>query len=146
MVDGVFYFDLDNTTGRYINRQLFEFEPWFLKEAVARGNDKDPEEMFDFMTRHLIRRNSGDLIFLAENELIRDYNTYQNIIAINFGPGGVQKWKRVIVKRQGIDKYTAFNYSSYSVHAPWYSDKIHLIFNDHIRNPEWPEEEKIKRE
>ena len=81
---------------------------------------------------------------LAENEFDQHYDTYQNIIAASFSPGGNLNWKSVIPKRQGIDPYSSFNYSSYSVHAPWYTDKIYLVFNDDDKNEEWPPENGIK--
>jgi hypothetical protein len=37
-----------------------------------------------------------------------------------------------------------FNYSSFSVHAPVTSEKIHLVFNDDNKNGDWPGEKDIK--
>ncbi|MFC2112994.1 hypothetical protein ACFLTA_06985, partial [Bacteroidota bacterium] len=115
-----------------------------MEEAIAGKLRKEPEELFDYRVRQLIRRNNGDLFFIAENEFDQDYDTYQNIIVASFGPGGTENWKRIIPKRQGFDNHEAFNYSSYSVHAPWYMDKVYLVFNDHYKNGEWPDEKKIK--
>lgn len=144
LIDGIFYFDLDNTAGEFRNRQMHEFEPWFIKDAVSGGPKREHEELFDFRVRQLIRLKNGDVVLLAENEFEQDYDTYLNIMAASFGYGGIEKWKRVIPKRQGINRYEAFNYSSYSVHAPWYADKLYLIYNDHIRNGVWPPEGKMK--
>ncbi|MFC2112993.1 hypothetical protein ACFLTA_06980 [Bacteroidota bacterium] len=144
MIDGVFYMELDNEAGQFRNQVFYEFEPWFLTEAIAQDPKKTPEELFSFRLRHMVRRNNGDFIVLAENEFDQDYDTYQNIIAMCFSPGGSLNWKRVIPKRQGIDPYIPFNHSSYQVHAPWNSDKTYLIFNDNIKNGEWPAEDEIK--
>ncbi len=144
MVDGMFYFELDNAAGEFRNQRFYEFEPWFLTEAIARDPRKQAEELFDFRVRDLIRRNNGDFIFLAENQFDQDYDTYQNIIAASFSPGGSLNWKRVIPKRQSIDPHLAINYSSFCVHAPWYTDNIYLVFNDDNKNGEWPAEGRIK--
>ena len=144
MVDGMFYFELDNTEGQFLNQRLYEFEPWFLTEAIAGVPRKEPEEMFSYMVRHLIRRKNGDFIFLAENEFEQHYDTYQNIIAASFSPGGSLNWKRVVLKRQNIDPSSRFNYSSFSVHAPVNTDKVYLVFNDDNKNGLWPEEDGIK--
>ena len=144
MIDGMFYLDLDNESGNFINRQYHEFESWFLQEAITGVRDKNAKEMFDYLPNQLIRRNSGDLIFIAENQLAQSYETYLNLLVVNFGPAGVEKWKRIIPKMQGMDRTTVFNYSSYTVHAPWYNDQVHLIFNDHFKNSDWPREEEIK--
>jgi hypothetical protein len=144
MIDGMFYFELDNTGGKFLNQRLYEFEPYFLSEAIAGTPRKEPEEMYSFMVRHLIRRNNGDLIFLAENEFEQNYDSYQNIIAASFSPGGNLNWKRVILKRQDVDPSTRFNYSSFSVHAPVHTDKLYLVFNDDNKNGLWPPDDGIK--
>lgn len=144
MVDGAFYVELNNETGEFLNERFFEFEPWFLAEAMAPDPKKPPKEMYWFKIRHMIRRNNGDFLVLAENEIEQNYDTYMNIVAMNFSPGGTLNWKRVIPKRQGIDKQSNFNYSSFQVHAPINMDKTYLVFNDNIKNGEWPSEDKIK--
>ena len=81
---------------------------------------------------------------IAENEFDQDYDTYQNLVIANFSPGGTMNWVKTIPKRQGIDPNSRFNHSSYSVHAPWYTDNVHLIFNDSHKNGEWPAGERMK--
>ena len=144
MVDGIFYFELDNRIGTFRNQRMYEFEPWFLKEAIAGDPKKQPEELFDFRVRQLIRRNNGDFFMLAENQYDQTYDTYQNIIAASFSPGGKLNWTRVIQKRQNIDPSVNFNYSSYSVHAPQNTDRIFLIFNDSHKNEFLPPEDRMK--
>ena len=144
MVNGIFYLELDNAAAQFINQRFYEFEPWFLTEAIARDPRKEPEEMFDFRVRQLIRRNNGNFMLLAENEFAQQYDTYQNIIVACFSPGGKLEWARVVPKRQGIDPHINVNYSSYSVHAPWYTDRIYLVFNDDIDNGLWPSKGEIK--
>ncbi len=144
MVDGIFYLEVDNRNAEFRNQKLYEMEPWFLAEAIAGVQKKEQEEMFSFIPRQLIRRSNGELVFLAENQFDMHYDTYQNIIAAGFSPGGTLNWKRVIRKRQDIDVNTPFNYSSYSVHAPVNSDYTYLVFNDDNKNGEWPTEKGIK--
>lgn len=144
MVDGVFYFELDNKTGQFLNKRMYEFKPWFMSEAIAGDPKKEPEELFEFRVRQLIRRNNGDFIMLSENEYDQHYDTYQNIIATSFGVGGNLNWNRVIPKRQNIDPRTNFNHSSYSVHAPWNTDKIYLVFNDSYKNEKLSPGERLK--
>ena len=50
----------------------------------------------------------------------------------------------MVQKRQGVDPNSKENYSSYSVHAPWYTDKIYLVFNDDHSNGLWPSGDRIK--
>ena len=144
MVNGMFYLELDNAETRFRTERFYEFEPWFLTEAIAQTPKREPEEMFDFRVRELIRRNNGSVIFLAENQFDQNYDTYQNIIAASFSPEGTLDWARVVRKRQGIDPGSKVNYSSFRVHAPWYSDVVYLIFNDDIKNGEWATAENIR--
>jgi hypothetical protein len=144
MINGMFYMKLDNAAARFTIERFYEFEPWFLTEAIAHNPKKEPEEMFDFRVRQLIKRNNGNFIFLAENEFDQTYDTYQNVIAACFSPAGNLEWARVVQKRQGIDQNNPVNYSSYSVQAPWYTDKIFLVFNDDNSNGQWPSEDRIK--
>ncbi len=144
MVDGIFYFELDNKLGVFQNQRMYEFEPWFLTEALAKDPKKEPKELFDFRIRQLIRRNNGDFIMLAENQFDQNYDTYQNIIAANFSVGGRLNWVRVIPKRQNIEPSSHFNHSSYSVHAPWYTDRIYMIFNDSYKNEFISPEDRLK--
>jgi hypothetical protein len=144
MIDGIFYFDLDNKTGVYRNQKLHEFEPWFISEAIPGKMKNEPEELFDFKARQLIQRTNGDMIFIAEIEFDQQYETYRNIMLASIEPGGALHWKRIIPKNQGIDRHSPINYSSYSVHAQWNRDPVHLVFNDHIKNGEWPRSKKLK--
>jgi len=144
MVNGMFYIELDNAASRFTIQRFYEFEPWFLTEAIANVRKKEPDEMFDFRVRQLIRRDNGNFVFLAENQFDQHYDTYQNIIAASFSPTGELQWARVVPKRQGIDQSSKINYSSYSVHAPWYTNKIYLVFNDDIDNGEWAPDEGMK--
>lgn len=144
MVDGVFYMELDNESGQFLNTRFHEFEPWFMEEAIPNNPRKPPDELFWYEIRHFIRRNNGDAILIAENEFDQTYDTYMNIIVMSFSPGGNLNWKRVIPKRQAIDPHQPLNYSSFQVHAPWYTDRVHLVFNDDNKNGVWPEGKKLK--
>ncbi len=134
LANGIFFFELDNRSGNFFNLAYYKFERTVLKEAIAENKKNDSEELFEFRIKNLIRRNNGDFIMLAENQYDQHYDTYQNIIATCFSPGGILNWTRVIQKRQNIDLDSEFNYSSYCVHAPKFTDKIYIIFNESDKN------------
>ncbi len=137
-VDGIFYFELDNRTGVFRNQSFHEFDPGVLREAIAEKYIREPDELFEFRPRQLIRRANGNFILLAENQYDQNFDTYQNLIAACFTPGGTLKWTRVIKKRQNIDVGSPLNYSSYCVHAPKNSKNVHLLFNDRDKNEYLP--------
>ena len=111
-----------------------EFQPGLLKEAIAEKSRNNPEELFEFRIRQLIRRANGDFIMISENEYDQTYDTYQNLIVTCLSPGGLHNWSRVIHKRQDIDQNNMVNHSSYAVHAPKNSNKVYLVFNEREKN------------
>jgi hypothetical protein len=134
LIDGAFYFELDNRTGEFVDMKIFEYKPHLLQQAVSGLSKKAPDEMFEFRVRQLRRRNNGDFILIAENQFNQNYDAYQNIIATSFAPGGIYKWTRVIKKRQNIEPQFYFNHSSYYLHAPENSDIIYFVFNERDKN------------
>jgi hypothetical protein len=140
-IDGIFYFELNNGENQFQNTRFHEIEPYFLGEAM--NKEKFDEEMFRFRIQHLILRDNGDMIMLAENQFDQSFDNYMNIIAASFSPGGNLNWKRVIPKRQSNNSMDSMNHCSYTVHAPWYSDQVYLLFNDHPKNGDWPSEDKV---
>lgn len=143
-IDGIFYFELNNRIGEFQNQALFEFKPGLLKEAIAEVSRNNPEELFEFRVRQLIRRANGDFIMISENQYEQTYDTYQNVIVTSISPGGRYNWSRVVRKRQDVDQHSMANYSSYAVHAPKYTDKVYLVFNERDKNEHLPPEERLK--
>ncbi len=133
-IDGIFYFELNNRIGEFNNQALYEFKPTLLKEAIAEESRTNPEELFEFRVRQLIRRANGDFIMISENEYDQTYDTYQNILVTSISPGGRYNWSRVVHKRQDIDQHNIVNYSSYAVHAPKDEDKVYIVFNERDKN------------
>ena len=142
-IDGMFYFTVNNRGNQIKNLRFHEIEPYFLKEAMNRREKNESEEIFSFRIKHLILRDNGDFIMLAEHEYDQTYDTYMNIIAASFSPGGTLNWKRIIPKRQNFDPKYEINHCSYAVHAPWYGNPVYLLFNDNPRNRDWPSGRKI---
>lgn len=141
-IDGIFYFELDNSNSSIENLRFHEIEPYFLNEAMNIAEYKESEEMYNFYISHLIMRDNNTFIMLAENQNNQNYENYMNIMAASFSPGGNLNWKRIIPKQQSHDTLSGFNYASYGVHAPWYNDKVTLVFNDNPKNGLWPGEKK----
>jgi hypothetical protein len=142
-IDGIFYFELNNIENKIENLRFHEIESSFLNEAMNRDLMKDTENMFSYEVRHLILRDNGEFIMLAENEFDQNYDNYLNIMAAGFSPGGALNWKMIIPKRQSSDPHSEYNYCSYALHAPWYGDRINLVFNDNLKNGDWPTGKKM---
>lgn len=143
-IEGIVYFEVNNRENRFENIRFNELEPYFLNEVMNLEGKKDLEQMYGFHMNHLILRDNGDMIMLAENQYDQTYNTYMNIMVASFSPGGNLNWKRNIVKRQNYDPKYGYNYCSYAVHAPWYENQVEIVYNDNLKNGAWPAEEKVR--
>jgi hypothetical protein len=141
--NGIFYLSLDNRQQQLSKPRFYEFEEWFLRDAMQRHSSRDPKQLYYFTLTHLIRQKNGDFLLLAENRRNWTYDTYLNIMAASISPGGILKWKKLILKNQQHNALNTRNHASYCVLAPPQYEKVYVIFNDHPKNLQWPDEDRI---
>lgn len=157
-IRGTFYFEIDNTTGEFINKNLQEFSGAFLEEMIEKDETLiSDEELISYGVTDLIARENGTYTMIAEQFYNQTYNTYNNLLIFNFNPDGNINWKTVVEKKQDYNYNYSYknlepqdireflvdsgaigdfntNYCSYAILAPLGENKIYLLYNENIKN------------
>jgi len=141
--DGIFYMTLNNEAKKLSKPRFYEFEEWFLNDAMQQKPSKEPKQLYYFDLDHFILQKNGDFLLLAEHKRRNFNRSYNNIMAASISPGGILKWKKLILKKQYRAQVNKRNFLSYCVLAHPQYEKVNLVYNDHPKNRQWPDENRI---
>lgn len=166
-IRGTYFFRLDPKSGEMQDKNAKDFDFNFLIADVSerkiakymdaeRSGKKDKQaELERYALDHLILRNDGGALLVAEQYFVREYvdrydpywggfnnannfgNSYEyyynynDIIVVNIRPNGEIQWTARIPKQQSTVNDGGY-FSSYAMSIV--RDKIYFIYNDNERN------------
>ena len=166
-IRGTYFFRLNPRDGTIEDQNDKDFDFSFLTadasdrkiakymDAERSGKKKKQAELERYALDHLILRNDGGALLIAEQYFVREYvdndnffwgdpyyrnnfgNTfdyyynYNDIIVVNIRPNGEIQWTARIPKRQSTVNDGGY-FSSYAMSIV--RDKIYFIYNDDARN------------
>ncbi len=143
-IDGIFFFNIDLTSGKIQDRKFHEFDKFFITEAMGRRTAKMYDELIFFSLDYLVRRANGNYIMAAQQIYNQNYDTYNNIILVCLSPDGDILWDRTIKKSQNHNFDEKFNYASFCMLAPYDLNKVDIVYNEHLKNLNRTEDKKYK--
>jgi len=164
-VKGTYFFRVDPKEKRIFNKNAKEFNFDFRTEYVSekkkgklknrerKGDVKKAAELYSYSLDHLILRNDGGALLIAEQYFVEEqvdnyygygystfnnnnvrydyYYNYNDIIVVNIDPNGEVEWTARIPKRQETRNDGGY-FSSYAMSIV--RDKIYFIYNDNAKN------------
>ncbi len=163
-IAGTFFYKIDAGTDKMRFPKLKAFDERFLQQLAELPYYKETligdEELISFKVTDLVTRSNGNIIMIGEQYLEQNYNTFNNLLVMNFSSQGDLIWNNIIMKRQDYNvnylkqaehleylgeyiydvedyNFTApieRNYCSYALVAPVDGDNIAIVFNDNIKN------------
>ena len=162
-IKGTYFFRVDPKEKQIFNKNAKEFDFDFRTEYVSekrkgklrnrerKGDAKKEAELNAYSLDHLILRNDGGALLIAEQYYVEEqvdnygygvgvynqnvrydyYYNYNDIIVVNINPNGEVEWTARIPKRQETRNDNGY-FSSYAMSIV--RDKIYFIYNDNAKN------------
>ncbi|MEM8909412.1 MAG: hypothetical protein AAGD05_16315, partial [Bacteroidota bacterium] len=167
-IRGTYFFRLDPKTSAVLNKNAKDFDFKFLTanvsgkrlskymDAERSGKKNKQAELEQYALDHLILRNDGGALLVAEQYFVEEYvdrandffidpyfnnrnfadsynyfYNYNDIIVVNIRPNGEIQWTARIPKQQSTPNDNGY-FSSYAMSIV--RDKIYFIYNDNERN------------
>jgi hypothetical protein len=143
---GAFYVKIDKETKEITRQGTKEFGPDFLSQFMSEKKIEKGKELYDYILRHLVLRDDGGAILVAEQYyevMVQSYDPtthaytytyyyyYNDIIVVSINPSGEISWAKKIPKYQ-VSRNDGGYYSSFTFAVS--GDKMYFMFNDHVRN------------
>lgn len=143
---GAFYVKIDKETKEITHSGTMDFRSDFLQQFMSEKKVAKGKELYDYILRHLILRDDGGAILVAEQYyevMVQSYDPtthaytytyyyyYNDIIVVSINPAGEISWAKQIPKYQ-VSRNDGGYYSSFTFAVS--GDKMYFMFNDNPKN------------
>lgn len=143
---GAFYVKIDKVTKEITKQGTMDFRSDFLSQFMSERKVEKGKELYDYILRHLVLRDDGGAILVAEQYyevMVQSYDPtthaytytyyyyYNDIIVVSINPAGEISWAKKIPKYQ-VSRNDGGYYSSFTFAVS--GDKMFFMFNDHSKN------------
>ncbi|CAN5277367.1 hypothetical protein BH09BAC5_BH09BAC5_11760 [soil metagenome] len=143
---GTFYLKIDKETKAITHKGTMDFNPDFLSQFMSEKKVEKGKELYDYILRHLVLRDDGGAILVAEQYyevMVQSYDPtthaytytyyyyYNDIIVVSISPEGDISWAKKIPKYQ-VSRNDGGYYSSFNFAVS--GDKMYFMFNDNSKN------------
>jgi hypothetical protein len=143
---GAFYIRIDKESKEITKQGTMDFRPDFLQQFMSEKKIEKGKELYDYILRHLVLRDDGGAILVAEQYyevLVQNYDPtthaytytyyyyYNDIIVVSINPAGEISWAKKIPKYQ-VSRNDGGYYSSFTFAVS--GNKMYFMFNDNSKN------------
>lgn len=143
---GAFYVKIDKETKEITKQGTMDFRPDFLSQFMSEKKIEKGKELYDYILRHLVLRDDGGAILVAEQYyevMVQSYDPtthaytytyyyyYNDIIVVSINPAGEIGWAKKIPKYQ-VSRNDGGYYSSFTFSVS--GNKMYFMFNDNAKN------------
>lgn len=143
---GAFYVKIDKESKEITKQGTMDFRPDFLQQFMSEKKIEKGKELYDYILRHLVLRDDGGAILVAEQYyevMVQNYDPtthaytytyyyyYNDIIVISISPSGEISWAKKIPKYQ-VSRNDGGYYSSFTFAVS--GNKMYFMFNDNPKN------------
>ncbi len=147
-VKGTFFMSMDPTTGEVKHKGTKAFDTDFLEQFMSEDKAMKQKELYNYDLDHIILRNDGGALLVAEQYYVYVYTTsytsggityyqthykyyYGSIIVVNLNPDYSIQWAVKIPKNQVTTDDGGY-YSSYTYAVT--PGKLYFFYNDNAKN------------
>jgi hypothetical protein len=148
-IKGTFFMSIDPVTQEIKKQGIKQFDTEFLEEFMSDSKAKKGKELYEYDLKKLVLKDDGSAVLVAEQYYVSVvtstytnsngststrttyYYHYNDMIVVSVKPDNSIEWAIKVPKKQVTTNDGGY-FSSFAMQVK--DNKIHLIFNDNLKN------------